>query len=148
MKQNQKGFTLIELMIVVAIIGILAAIAVPAYKDYTAKAQAAEAFALLDGLKGDIVPTWGQDPTITGCVLGAGTVISGKYVNNIAAALNGVNCDITATYKANVAATDMANTTVVMRLLAAPGAGVSPLVTSQLTTLGTVPAKYLPTAWK
>lgn len=51
MKKIQSGFTLIELMIVVAIIGILAAIAIPAYSDYTARGQASEAFDLMDGLK-------------------------------------------------------------------------------------------------
>lgn len=51
MKKTQKGFTLIELMIVVAIIGILAAVAIPAYQDYIARAQASEAITLLGGAK-------------------------------------------------------------------------------------------------
>src|SRR5262249_11819290 len=51
---NARGFTLIELMIVVAIIGILAAIAIPSYQDYTIRAQVVEAFSLASELKGSI----------------------------------------------------------------------------------------------
>jgi type IV pilus assembly protein PilA len=83
--QMQKGFTLIELMIVVAIIGILAAIAIPAYQDYTARAQASEAVTLLGGLKTPIVEyylTQGAPPTII--QLGNMTT-TGSYVDTITA---------------------------------------------------------------
>jgi type IV pilus assembly protein PilA len=82
MRRN-KGFTLIELMIVVAIIGILAAIAIPAYQDYIARAQASEAMQLLGGAKAPMAEFYadkGRWPTEVGSVLNN---LQGKYVENI-----------------------------------------------------------------
>ena len=60
MKKIQQGFTLIELMIVVAIIGILAALALPAYQDYTGRAQFSESLTVAGGLKTDVLDYVGQ----------------------------------------------------------------------------------------
>ena len=60
MKKLQQGFTLIELMIVVAIIGILAAIAIPAYQDYTIRAQVTEGMNLASAVKANVSETFAQ----------------------------------------------------------------------------------------
>lgn len=82
-KQLQQGFTLIELMIVVAIIGILAAIAIPAYQDYIARSQASEAPSLLGGLKTPIAEYWSQKGAMPSVGDLDGTVTDGKYVDSI-----------------------------------------------------------------
>jgi type IV pilus assembly protein PilA len=103
MKAMQKGFTLIELMIVVAIIGILAAVALPAYQDYTARSQVSEAIVLFEGPKGGISEYWsnkGVYPTTNGSAgVAAAASISGKYVSNVAISGTSTAAVVTATMK-------------------------------------------------
>jgi len=75
----QKGFTLIELMIVIAIIGILAAIALPAYQDYTARAQAAEGFTITSGLQTDIGVQYADTNSWPTAIAGSEALV-GKYI--------------------------------------------------------------------
>ena len=100
MKAIQKGFTLIELMIVIAILGILAVIALPAYQDYTARAQVSEAILLMEGQKSAVVEYYadkGKWPTSnTEAGIAAAADIKGKYVAKVEVGGNGV---ITATMK-------------------------------------------------
>lgn len=102
MKAIQKGFTLIELMIVIAIIGILAVIALPAYQDYTARAQVSEAFSLAEGQKAAVIEYFadkGAYPTSNEAAgVAASSKITGKYVDSVAIGGNGV---ITATMKSS-----------------------------------------------
>jgi type IV pilus assembly protein PilA len=91
LKQVQKGFTLIELMIVIAIIGILAAIAIPAYQNYTIRSQVTEGLTLGDGWKTAISEYYAN----TGCwpVIGnlTGTCNSvGKYESSVTVITGGV----------------------------------------------------------
>ncbi|MGQ0834039.1 MAG: pilin [Gammaproteobacteria bacterium] len=82
MKTIQKGFTLIELMIVVAIIGILAAIAIPAYQDYTVRAQVTEGLNLAADLKAAVAETFANTGAwpLNNAAVGITAVKSGKYV--------------------------------------------------------------------
>ncbi|MFT3928659.1 MAG: pilin [Spongiibacteraceae bacterium] len=85
MKTLQKGFTLIELMIVVAIVGILAAIALPAYQDYTIRAKITEGLTLADAAKatlGEYRQTSGRWTTTT-TVAGMATSVNTPYVRGV-----------------------------------------------------------------
>ncbi|HFA1829266.1 TPA: pilin, partial [Neisseria gonorrhoeae] len=87
MNTLQKGFTLIELMIVIAIVGILAAVALPAYQDYTARAQVSEAILLAEGQKSAVTEyylnhgKWPENNDEAG--VASSSSIKGKYVESV-----------------------------------------------------------------
>jgi type IV pilus assembly protein PilA len=90
MRSFQKGFTLIELMIVIAIIGILAAIAIPAYQNYTIRAQVTEGDSLIGGVETAFDECYANSGSATACStmaqIGITKSISGTYVSSITAA--------------------------------------------------------------
>lgn len=165
MKAIQKGFTLIELMIVIAIIGILAVIALPAYQDYTGRAQVSEAITLMEGQKSAIVEyyadkgAWPDSNTAAG--IAGSTEITGKYVASVAVSANGV---ITATMKSSNVNNDIKGKTVILSPetkaaggaapapggAAAPAAGAAGAASAGSftwkCTKGTVPTKFLPSS--
>jgi type IV pilus assembly protein PilA len=164
MKSFQKGFTLIELMIVIAIIGILAAIAIPAYQNYTIRSQVTEGLSLADGWKTAVSEYYDQNGTMptgfsaTGGVglIAAQAASTGKYVSNVTVGAGG---QIQITYSS--VAPNAANAKINgLKLDLSPGVNANgdvvwvcgksvPPATPGLAPQAdatTVPAQYLPTS--
>ena len=150
----QQGFTLIELMIVVAIIGILAAIALPAYQDYIARAQMSEALVLADGLKAPVTEYYSQtgncpsNASGVAAPLNAGisvdTSITGKYVLSVTAAGTGAptgGCIITTAMRATGVSTGIISGTLVLTM-----ATTATSVSQTWACTSSVLQKYLPSS--
>ena len=140
-QRTSAGFTLIELMIVVAIIAILAAIAIPAYQDYLIKAQVSEGFSLAGGAKSaewDFVSNTGRFPQINASAgLPTSTSITGAYVSALTVAPAG---KITLSFDTNKANSKIRSSTLVLSAITHSGS------ISWTCNSGTLAAKYLPSS--
>ena len=127
MKRVQQGFTLIELMIVVAIIGILAAVALPAYQDYTVRAKVTEGLSLAASAKTAV-----SENAANGSPFGSGWTAPNATDSVDSVAIAADTGEITITYKTKVAAAG-AN-----KLILAPRDGANPLELNKPPTTGSI----------
>ncbi len=141
MKKSPSGFTLIELMIVVAIIGILAALALPAYGDYTGRAQVAEALQLSSSVRTSLVEfnhNEGHFPNLHSQLgLPAPGSIRGKYVASVEVDPSGSGL-VTATMESNHVYSGITNKTVIFSPIMVAGAF------DWKCKAGTIDPRYLP----
>ena len=157
MQMVQKGFTLIELMIVVAIIGILAAVALPAYQDYTTRAKVTDGISLASTAKTAVSENaQNGQPYASGWLVGGGAIGAGLNDNGLAGAgaavlsrnvdnisINSVNGQIIVTYNAALGGTGVAATVATLGISpgAAPvGGGAIAVLAGGTATASVVPA--------
>jgi type IV pilus assembly protein PilA len=138
MKQLQKGFTLIELMIVVAIVGILAAIALPAYQDYIVRSKMSETVAAIAACKTSVAEYVASRNALPGNVAASGcSTATSQYVASLTwtgARIEGVSTNTGASAECT--------------LILTPGAIVDSGIPSWAGTFATCPSKYVPSTFR
>lgn len=144
-KKAQAGFTLIELMIVVAIIGILAAVAIPAYSDYTMKAKVSEANSIASPAKLAVAQAFNEGTLSATSVqadfnLPVATAITSKYVTSVTAAGTSATAGTVTVLMQGTNNTDIDAKTIVYKIDCVAGAQCKTTVDGT----STVATKYLP----
>jgi type IV pilus assembly protein PilA len=146
MKTLQKGFTLIELMIVVAIIGILAAVAIPAYQDYIARAQVSEAVNLLASGKTGMAEYFADKATWPPAATDVMGSTAGKYTNGIVILASATTGGGTLTLEATMKPTGINASITSGSVMLYTGDGGKIWTCAPGTTAPTLASKYLPSA--
>ena len=139
MNKLQQGFTLIELMIVIAIIGILAAVAIPSYQDYTTRTQVAEAMSLTSAFKADLAKYYSDSGGWPTNLTAIGTA-TGKYVSDIALTSSGSTVTMIATMATSGVNAAISGSTFIMQ---STDGGLN-----WTCNTGTISTKFLPSACK
>ncbi len=148
MKRIQQGFTLIELMIVVAIIGILAAVALPAYQDYTVRAKMSEVILAASGMKNNVAEFFQVNSRMPQTNSISVTTQNSKYVNTVTYSRTNTGVGVITAATQTAAASGLPANAVGNIILTGTGDTTTGVVQWACTASNTIATKFLPASCK